>query len=202
MGGETRHPILVDTDALIAVANTQLWPAVTETLTLTTTNVCLQELTRHVRETSEYAADGTRDHWVYAGSDTARGPFEDDSNQAFTVVPSVPRPHGEDAGEESLRREVAQHPAEYTYAVLMDNHGRRGINRAFDDANTTGQAVAPPFLLYLLYDADECTKAEFCRACGELLRGEGWTGYQAVEAAWNAIPVDCTEFLPNDILPK
>lgn len=90
MGGETRHPILVDTDALIAVANTQLWPAVTETLTLTTTNVCLQELTRHVHETSEYAADGTRDHWVYAASDTARGPFEDDSNQAFTVVPSVP----------------------------------------------------------------------------------------------------------------
>jgi hypothetical protein len=148
MGSETRHPILVDTDALIAVANTQVWPAITETLTLTTTNVCLQELTRHVRETSEYAADGTRDNWVREGSNSAREPFEDESNNAFTVVTTVPRPHGEDAGEESLRREIIQHPDEYTYAILMDKHGRIALNRAFESAETAGQAVAPPFLLF------------------------------------------------------
>ncbi|MGB9961560.1 hypothetical protein ACOZ32_05020 [Halobacterium sp. MBLA0001] len=201
MGSNARHPVLVDTDALIAVANTELWPAITETLTLTTTNVCLQELTHHIRETSEYAADGTQDNWVYEGSKAARQPFEDESNGAFTVVPCVPRPHGEDAGEESLRREIVQHPDEYTHAILMDKHGRIALNRAFESAETAGQAVAPPFLLYLLYDADACTKAEFCRACGELLEGEGWTGYQAVEAAWNAIPINCSEFLPDDLLP-
>jgi len=41
---EVRYPIIVDTDALIAVAITNLWSRLTETLTLTTTNVCYQEL--------------------------------------------------------------------------------------------------------------------------------------------------------------
>lgn len=201
MEGETRHPVIVDTDALIAVANTRLWPKTVTTLNLTTTNVCIHELKRHIREKSEYAPDGTREQWVYEGSETALEPFEDDSNQSFTVVPCVPRPHGEDAGEESLRREVTQHPEEYTYAVLMDEEGRIAINRAFEAVTVSGKAVAPPFLLYLLFDADVCTKEEFCIACGELLRGEGWTGYKAVQAAWEAIPVDCAEFLSDEILP-
>ncbi|WP_244605248.1 hypothetical protein [Halorussus halobius] len=50
---ESRHPIIADTDALIAVANTSLWPRITGHLRLTTTNVCYHELERHVRETSE-----------------------------------------------------------------------------------------------------------------------------------------------------
>ena len=44
---EVRHPVVVDTDALIAVANTRLWSRLPTTLNLTTTNVCYQELTRH-----------------------------------------------------------------------------------------------------------------------------------------------------------
>ena len=44
------------------------------------------------------------------------------------------------------------------------------------------------------------TVAEFCQACGEMLRGEGWTGYQAIQAAWTATPVDCSQYLQNDLL--
>lgn len=201
MADDERHPVLVDTDALIAVANTRLWPTIVDTLNLTTTNVCIQELKRHVRDRSEYATAGTRDHWMYNGSRTALEPFEDDSNDSFTVVPSVPRPHGADAGEKSLKREVSQHPGAYTYVILMDRNGRIAINRAFDESGATGKAVAPPFLLYLLLDAGACTEEEFCLACGELLRGEGWTGYQALQAAWEAIPIDCSEYLADDILP-
>jgi hypothetical protein len=201
MGSGTRHPVLVDTDALIAVANTDLWPKITETLNLTTTNVCVHELKRHVQETSEYPLDGSREQWIRNGSGNALAPFEDDANSSFTVVSSVPRPHGEDAGEQSLQQEVSQQPGAYTFAVLMDREGRTAINRQFDQLDTEGRAVAPPFLLYLLFDADACTKEEFCRACGELLKGEGWTGYQAVQAAWEAIPVDCSGFLSDDILP-
>lgn len=84
----------------------------------------------------------------------------------------------------------------------MDKHGRRSINRVFNEAEeTTGKAVAPTFLLYLLLDTGECTEEEFCQACGEMLRGEGWTGYQAIQAAWEAIPVDCSQYLTNDLLP-
>ena len=75
-----RYPIIVDTDALIAVANTNLWSRLTETLNLTTTNVCYQGLERHVRENSEYAPEGTREQWIHHGSKKALEPFANDEN--------------------------------------------------------------------------------------------------------------------------
>lgn len=42
-----QYPILVDTDALIAVANSSLWDRILAHIGLTTTNVCQQELKRH-----------------------------------------------------------------------------------------------------------------------------------------------------------
>jgi len=199
---DVRHPVIMDTDALIAVANTSLWSRITENLQLTTTNVCYHELTRHLQETSEYAPKGTQERWIHDGSKIALASFDDDGNDSFSVVSCVPRPHGEDAGEESLRTEIEQHMKSYRFAILMDKHGRRSINRVFNEAEkTTGRAVAPTFLLYLLLDEEECTEEEFCQACGELLQGEGWTGYQAIQAAWEAIPVDCSQYLPNDLLP-
>ncbi len=83
----------------------------------------------------------------------------------------------------------------------MDREGRRSINRAFEEADTVGRALAPPFLLYLLLNKDTISKEEFCQACGELLQTEGWTGYQAIQAAWEAIPIDCNDFLPAEFLP-
>jgi len=201
MAGKNRHPVIVDTDGLIATANTQLWPQIVSTLNLTTTNVCIQELKRHIRERSKYARSGSREQRLYEGSIAALEPFENDSNNAFTVATCVPRPHGEDAGEESIRKEVAQYPDTYRYAILMDREGRIAINRAFEEAGAGGKAIAPPFLLYLLLGADACTKREFCYACGQLLETEGWTGYQAVQAAWEAIPIDCSEFLSDSLLP-
>ena len=197
-----RHPVIVDTDALIAVANTSLWSRITDNIQLTTTNVCYHELKRHVREMSEYAPDGTRERWVYGGSKKAIEPF-DAENKSFTTVPCVPRPHGEDAGERSVKTEIEQNTELYRFAILMDKEGRRAINRVFNDAEgTTGRAVAPTFLLYLLLDKGECTEAEFCQACGEILRGEGWTGYQAIQAAWKEVPVDCSQYLSNNLLPE
>lgn len=147
---DVRHPVVVDTDALIAVANTGLWPQIVEHLQLTTTNVCYHELQRHAREKSEYAPEGTRERWLHDGSKLALEPF-DDENDSFTTVPCVPRPHGEDAGEKSVRTEVEQDTELYRFAILMDKHGRRSINRVFDEADgATGKAVAPTFLLYLL----------------------------------------------------
>ncbi|WP_202935036.1 hypothetical protein [Halorussus amylolyticus] len=203
MGDDTlRSPVIVDTDALIAVANTSLWNRITDTLQLTTTNVCLHELKRHLREKSEHAREGTRERRIHDGSKRAVGLFDTEENESFSVVTCVPRPHGEDAGERSVKAEVEQHTAFYTFAILMDKHGRKSINRVFDEAEgAAGKAVAPTFLLYLLLDSEACTEREFCEACGEMLRGEGWTGYQAIQAAWEAIPVDCSRYLSGDLLP-
>lgn len=202
MADETRHPIIADTDALIAVANTSLWPIIRDTLTITTTNVCIQELKHHRRETPTYAAEGSRDHWLYNGSNTAIEPFEDDTTEAFSVVTCVPRPHGEDAGEESIRREIESNPGTYRFAILMDHAGREMLRRTFAAQEAPGQAVAPPFLLYLTMQAGASSREIFCEACAELLRGEGWTGYKAVQAAWEAIPVDCDDVIDDELLPE
>lgn len=71
----------------------------------------------------------------------------------------------------------------------------------FEAQDHGGKAVAPTYLLYLLLEKDACTEREFCLACGELLRGEGWTGYKAIQAAWEAIPINCSQYLDTDLLP-
>jgi len=75
---DTRYPILVDTDTLIAVANSSLWTRITSHVGLTTTNVCKQELNRHVENTRETAPEGSRPYRLHYGSRTALDALEDD----------------------------------------------------------------------------------------------------------------------------
>jgi len=197
---DTRYPILVDTDTLIAVANSSLWGQITTNIGLTTTNVCKQELKQHVQNTQESAPEGSRPHRLHHGSHTALDALENDETP-LTQVTSVPRPHGADAGEQSLRQEVLQNPTAVDYVILMDAAGRRSIRRAVDDQNGEVRVVTPPFLFYILYDNDLILREEFCEACGKLLEREGWTGYNAVKAAWEGIPIDCSNILDDHLLP-
>jgi len=199
-GGNTRYPILVDTDALIAVANSSLWTHITDNVGLTTTNVCKQELERHAEETRETAPEGSRPHRLHHGSSAALVALADDDTPLIQVT-SVPRPHGADAGEESLRQEVVQNPEAIDFVILMDAAGRRSIRRAIDENDEDIRVVTPPFLFYILYDNDIISRREFCEACGELLEREGWTGYNAVKAAWEGIPIDCSDILNDNLLP-
>jgi len=88
---DTRYPILVDTDTLIAVANSSLWTRITSHVGLTTTNVCKQELNRHVENTRETAPEGSRPYRLHYGSRTALDALEDDETP-LTQVTSVPGP--------------------------------------------------------------------------------------------------------------
>lgn len=197
---DTRYPILVDTDALIAVANSSVWARLTDHIGLTTTNVCKKELERHVENTRETAPEGSRPYRLRRGSRAALDALEDDETP-LTLVTSVPRPYGADAGEESLRQEVLQNPEVVDYVILMDAAGRRSIRRAVDDQDEEIRVVGPPFLFYILSDNDLISRREFCEVCGDLLECEGWTGYNAVKAAWNGIPIDCRDILDDHLLP-
>ncbi|WP_424016106.1 hypothetical protein ACOZ4N_00460 (plasmid) [Halorientalis pallida] len=197
---DTRYPILVDTDTLIAVANSSLWAQITSHVGLTTTNVCKQELERHVENTRENVPVGSRPYRLHYGSRTALDALEDDETP-LTQVTSIPRPHGADAGEESLRQEVVQNPEAIDYVILMDAVGRRSIRRAVDDQDGDIRVVTPPFLFYILYDNELISRREICEACGELLEREGWTGYKAVKAAWEGIPIGCSDILDDHLLP-
>jgi len=196
----TRYLILVDTDALIAVGNSSLWSLITDHVGLTTTNVCKQELKRHTENTRETAPEGSRPYRLHYGSRAAVKTLENDATP-LTQVTSVPRPHGADAGEESLRQEVLQNPETVDYVVLMDAAGRRSIRRAAANHDENIRVVTPPFLFYILYDNNLISRNEFCEACGKLLEREGWTGYNAVKAAWEGIPIDCSDVLGDHLLP-
>lgn len=117
-------------------------------------------------------------------------------------VTCVPRPHGADAGEESLKREVLQHPDVYQVIVVMDDGARRSIRRALDRRDQSIPVVAPTYMLYLLLDGDVIDRETFCTVCGEMLENEGWTGYKAVKIAWEQIPVSCDDVLDDDLLPR
>ena len=195
-----RYPILADTSALVATANTSQWEAVRDTLQLTTTNVCVQELRRHERENHEYAREGSREYQLNRGSRRAIAAIEDPETP-WSSITCVPRPHGADAGEESLQREVVQHPDVYEVVAVMDDGARKSIRRALDRREQSVQVVAPTYLFYLLQDSGVIDRERFCTVCGEMLENEGWTGYKAVKIAWEQIPVNCDDVLEDDLLP-
>lgn len=138
--------ILVDTDALIAVANTSLWDYVRR-IKMTTTNVCKSELGRHAEGRDDYLREGAKA--VLEEIDNDDGNIE--------VVPSVPRPHGKNAGETSIAQQMAQSPDEYDTVVMMDADGRDRIRR-----NSDVSVLPPTYLFYILYDNDVVSRTEFC----------------------------------------
>lgn len=121
-----------------------------------------------------------------------------DDSSTFSCITVVPRPHGPDAGEESLEQELSEHPDSYHVVSLLDSAGRRSIRRHIDDHSYDIDVVGPPYLLYVLLDNDLISKTEFCQATVEMISTEGWTGYEVVKNAWSSIPVDCADTLGNE----
>lgn len=195
-----KYPILVDTDALIAVANSRLWSDVSEKIGLTTTNVCEAELQRHERENSRRARPGSRTHRLHHGSKRVLTAIGSDSRPLTRTV-TVPRPHGEDAGEVSLCREIEQYPTAVDFVVSMDTDARESIRHRIAERGVSVEVVPPTYLFYILYDGGVVSKSAFCETSAEMIETEGWDGYRAVQAVWEGIPVDCSKFVADDLLP-
>lgn len=196
----SRHPILADTSALIALAAADQWSAARGALRVTTTNVCRNELRRHVRDGREYAPEGSREHRLYHGSERALAAFEDD-DAAFSVVTVVGVDGGEDAGERSLETELRTNGDAYRYVAIHDAGGRDRLRRLREREDCNFRVVPPTFLLYVCFDNDVLGKPEFCRACAAMIEGEGWTTASSVYAMWDAIPVDCSAYVDDRLLP-
>jgi hypothetical protein len=202
MASDTRHPILADTSALIAIGNTDQWNVLKDAIRLTTTNVCQHELRNHVNSHA-YPPEGSREHYVKRGSQRVLKQLTEESSP-WSCVTVVPRPHGPDGGEQSLKQELAEHASSYRIVSILDSTARRSIRRLIGDNGYDIDVVGPPYLLYILLDNDLISKAEFCEATVEMIRTEGWTGYEVVKNAWTSIPVDCTDILGDeydDVLP-
>lgn len=195
----TRHPVLVDTSALVALGMSDYWETAKATLRVTTTNICRTELKRHVRTNHEYAPDGSREHRLHHGSKRVLEAFDDG---AFSTVTVVPAPSGADAGDESLVSELSQHSSAYRYVALNDATYRDILRKTCDRNGLSTRVVPPTYLLYVLYDNGELSKAEFCLGCSGMMKGEGWTNVGAVHEMWRLIPVDCSEHVADRLLPE
>ena len=79
MASNTRHPLLADTSSLIAVANTDQWDVLAESLALTTTNVCKHELQNHVNSNA-HVPEGSREQYLKRGSQRVLDHVGDDSS--------------------------------------------------------------------------------------------------------------------------
>jgi len=198
MASDPRHSLLADTSSLIAVANTDQWDVLAESIALTTTNVCKHELQNHVNSNT-YAPEGSREQYLKRGSQRVLDHLDDSSSWSCVTV--VARPHGPDAGEESLKQELSEHGDSYQIVSLLDGAARRSIRRLVGNHGYDVDVVGPPYLLFVLFDNGLISKAEFCGATGQMIRTEGWTGYEVVKNAWASIPVDCSGYLDEDVLP-
>jgi len=196
MARNSRHPILADTSSLISVANTTQWELLKDAIHLTTTNVCKHELKNHVNA-SKYPPEGSREHYLKQGSERVLEHLNADSSP-WSCVTVVPRPHGPDAGEQSLKQELSEHASSYQIVTILDSAARRSIRRLIDDNAYDIDVVGPPYLLYILLDNDLISKPEFCEVTVEMIQTEGWTGYEVVKNAWTSIPVDCSEILADE----
>lgn len=194
------YPMLVDTGAFIAVANTDLWGLLTEHIALSTTDVVVEELQRHVEENRESAPKGTREHRLHHGSAKTLNAL-DDPDIPFTVVEVPAVPSGADAGERSLRMIQTQHPKKVDLIALMDLAARDRIRNDIRERGVNARVVPPSFLFFILLDSGVIDTSTFCEATEEMLLNEGWTGYQVVQAAWEGIPVDCSEHIDRRVLP-
>ena len=197
----TRHPILTDTSALVALGMNDYWETAKATLMVTTTNICRTELKRHVRNNPEYAPNGSREYRLHHGSKRVLEAFDDDK-YAFSSITVVPAPNGPDAGDKSLVSEVSQHPDAYPYVVLNDATCRDILRKTRDREGLSYRVVPPTYLLYVLYENGELTKAEFCQSCAGMMTGEGWTNTGAIHEMWRSIPVDCSEYVEDRLLPE
>jgi hypothetical protein len=93
---------------------------------------------------------------------------------------------------------LSEHGDSYQVVSLLDSVARQSLRRLIDEHEYDIDVVGPPYLLYVLLDNDLISKDEFCTAIIEMIRTEGWTGYEVVKNAWASIPVDCAEILDDE----
>ncbi|WP_302081619.1 hypothetical protein [Salinibaculum rarum] len=169
---------------------------------MTTTNVVQGELKRKLQATPSHSIEGTDDHWIRRGCKRALAALDDQSDKvSISVLTVVPRPNGEGAGEESLRRVLDEDSAAFGRVLLNDAWARDRLQRFRGENSYQFKVLPPTYLLYVLYQQNKIGKQAFCEGCETLMRGEGWTSVGAVYEMWRQIPVDCTGFVDDDLFP-
>jgi len=82
----------------------------------------------------------------------------------------------------------------------MDQRGRESISQTFEERDQYGVAVAPR-ICSTYPQKRELFEAGILRDVWRASGGEGWTNYSAIQAIWQEIPIDCSSYVDENLLP-
>lgn len=193
----TVHPLVADTDALIAYARLDCWEIFSSHQNVTTTNKCESELHDHKQEgendfaTEEEKSRGNAADRVIDALNAEESPIN---------VESCGGPTRFDTGEESIKVLVEQNARDIDGVLMMDSGdeelyegGRAYLTRTLDmDALNVGlPSLGVP--LALLKQSGYISEDTACAAIDTISEKEGWTSRKTLKHLWDEVPLNCDE---------
>ncbi|WP_135825648.1 hypothetical protein [Halorussus ruber] len=193
----TVHPLVADTDALIAYARLDCWDVFSRHQNITTTNKCESELHTHKQSgekdfaTEEEESKGDAADRVLDALDTEESPMNVEFCGGSTRF---------DTGEESIKVLVEKNARDIDGILLMDSGdeelyegGRAYLTRTLDlDVLNVGLlSLGVP--VALLRQSGYISEETACAAIDDISEKEGWTSRKTLKHLWDEVPLNCDE---------
>lgn len=187
MGNGALKPILVDTSALVAICKTCYDRQVYDTLQMSTTNVCNEEIKRQKDKRNSYCHRQACERYLEL--------LRENSNPDVCYVEDY-KPHVENQGEQTLEEIFREYHEDVKYILLFDFDA---IER-FDELKReiSGEALntridLPNYAFERLRRDGFMTDSEYCKATYQMGVEEGWMKKHALKFD-SVSDVDCPQF--------
>ncbi len=197
------HAFVADTDALIALATTSVWPSISQNVGISTTNVCLDELKDLAKEWNGFGMPGSRRARHAKAADRV---IDAVKKTDTTIKHHVMQ--GCRNGEHSIMKLVRSN-TDYVEGILMmdsgehdeyDIGGRKLIRSHIDLEKHNIVFPSPAFPIAVLFENDIISRDRFCNETQRIMAKEDWTSYSAIKRMWAEIPVDCSGLIDKRYL--
>jgi len=190
------HPILADTDALIAYARLDCWKTIRTHLFVTTTNVCYRELSEHTKLSGSEKHDPEANARATAAQNVLDA-IDDDSS---SISRKFCGQSGISLGEHSLPPLAKQHPDIVEAILMMDQGdtdraegGRAYVRRKLDLDELAIELPSLGAPLGILAKEGYLTEEQACAEINKIAEKEGWQSCSALKRIWESVPLDCDE---------
>lgn len=196
MSDDSVHPLLADTDALVAYARLDCWDVVRTNLHVTTTNTCYRELRGHANRSGSERYDTEAN----ARAEAARKVIAAIDDEHSTITNVFCGRSELSLGEHSLPP-VANQYSDVVDAILMMDEGdprraeggRAYVRRKLDLEESGIELPSLGVPLGILAMEGRLTEEQACAEINAIAEKEGWKSRSALERIWEAVPLDCDE---------
>ena len=181
------NPVIVDTSSLIAFCKTSFDEVVFSTISMTTTNVCNEEVKRQKGMTDALEHRSACERYLEL--------LRQNKNPDIVHWGDY-KHHVENQGEKSLIELLEAYPTMIDYILLFDFDAIERFQQAkvdigADAANT--KISLPNYAFELLRQRGDITQDEYCKATYQMGTAEGWMKRHALKLD-DVSSVNCPEF--------